>query len=90
MPEIFIGMEDSFILYVTSAEYVHDYILKLTFNDSTVKLLDFTPLMQKGICRKLHDIDYFRNYTLDPFTVDWNNEIGFDPKSLYKLGVAVS
>ena len=83
-------MEDYFILCVTSAEYVRDYILKLTFNDGAVKLVDFTPLMQKGICRKLQDLDYFRNYTLDPFTVDWNNEIGFAPESLYERGVAVS
>ncbi len=83
-------MEDCFILCVTAAEYVRDYILKLTFNDGVVKLVDFTPLMQKGICRKLQDMNYFRNYTLDPFTVDWNNEIGFAPESLYERGVAIA
>ena len=31
----------------------------------------------------------FRNFTLDPFTVDWNNEIGFAPESLYERGVSV-
>ena len=84
------NMNNIFFLKVTSAEYVHDYVLKLTFNDGAVKLVDFTPLMQKGICRKLQDLDYFRNFTLDPFTVDWNNEIGFAPESLYERGVAVS
>ena len=53
-------------------------------------MVDFTPLMQKGICRKLQDMDYFRNFTLDPFTVDWNNEIGFAPESLYERGIAVA
>lgn len=83
-------MNNVFFLRVTSAEYVRDHILKLTFNDGAVKLVDFTPLMQKGICRKLQDMDYFRNFTLDPFTVDWNNEIGFAPESLYEHGVAVA
>ena len=32
----------------------------------------------------------FRNFTLDPFTVDWNNEIGFAPESLYERGIAVA
>ena len=83
-------MDNYFILSITDAQYVRDYILRLTFNDGTVKLVDFTPLMQKGICRKLQDLDYFRNFTLDPFTVDWNNEIGFAPESLYERGISVS
>lgn len=83
-------MKNVFFLKVISAEYVRDYILKLTFNDGTVKLVDFTPLMQKGICRKLQDMDYFRSFTLDPYTVDWNNEIGFAPESLYERGVAIA
>ena len=29
-------------------------------------MVDFTPLMQKGICTKLQDLDYFRSFTLDP------------------------
>ena len=81
-------MDNVFFLKVTAAEYVRDYILKLTFNDGAVKLVDFTPLMQKGICRKLQDMDYFRSFRLDPFTVDWNDEIGFAPERLYELGQA--
>ena len=83
-------MEKPFFLKVTAADYVKDYVLRLTFNNGEVKLVDFVPLMQKGICRKLQDMDYFRNYTLDPFTVDWNNEIGFAPEYLYEHGVAVA
>ncbi|MBO5466483.1 MAG: DUF2442 domain-containing protein [Prevotella sp.] len=51
-----------------------------------VRLVDFTPLMQTGICRKLQDLDYFKSFRLDPFTVDWNDEIGFAPRYLYELG----
>ena len=35
---------------------------------------------------KLQDKDYFRAFTLDPFTVDWNNEIGFAPEYLFEIG----
>ena len=72
------------ILKIIAAEYVRDYILRLTFNNGEVRIMDFAPLMQKGICIKLQDMDYFRNFKLDPFTVDWNNEIGFAPKYLYE------
>ena len=76
------------LLKVTAAEYVSDYTLRLTFSTGEVRLVDFTPLMQKGICRKLQDPDYFKSFQLDPFTVDWNNEIGFAPERLYEVGVA--
>ena len=76
------------LLTVTAAEYVSDYTLRLTFSTGEVLLVDFTPLMQKGICRKLQDMDYFKSFRLDPFTVDWNDEIGFAPERLYELGVA--
>ena len=74
------------ILCVSSAEYVSGYTLRLTFRNGEVLLVDFTPLMQKGICRKLQDLDYFKSFRLDPFTVDWNNEIGFAPEKLYEQG----
>ena len=75
-------------LKVTNADYVRDHVLRLSFNDGTTKLVDFWPLAQKGICIKLQNLDYFRNYTLDPFTVDWSNEIGFAPEYLHEIGVA--
>lgn len=80
-------MEKPFFLKVVSADYIKDYTLRLTFNNGKVLFVDFVPLMQKGICRKLQDMDYFRSYTLDPYTVDWNNEIGFAPEFLYEQGV---
>ena len=75
-------MKKPLILKIIDAAYVKDYILRLTFNNGETKLCDFLPLAQKGICRKLQDMTYFRNFRLDPFTVDWNNEIGFAPEFL--------
>ena len=57
------------LLKVVAAEYVSNYTLRLTFSTGEVRLVDFTPLMQKGICRKLQDLDYFKSFRLDPFTV---------------------
>ena len=74
------------IMRVVSADYIRDYILRLSFNDGTTKFVDFWPLAQKGICTKLQDKNYFRNFTLDPFSVDWSNEIGFAPEYLYEIG----
>ena len=75
------------ILTVTAAVYVYDNTLRITFSNGEERLLDFTPLMQEGICRKLQDKDYFKSFTLDPFTIDWNNEVGFAPEFLYAQSV---
>ena len=74
------------ILTIDRAEYIRDYILLLHFNNGESLYCDFLPLSNSGICTKLRDIEYFKNYTIDPFTIDWNNEIGFAPEYLYKIG----
>lgn len=74
------------ILKVTDAKYVRDYVLALTFNTGEVKGFDFSTVYDEGICTKLKDPAYFKRFTLDPFSVDWNNEIGFAPEFLYENG----
>ena len=75
------------LLTITHAEYVNDYVLRITFSNGEVRLVDFTPLMQKKKKKKLQDINYFKSFTLDPFTIDWNDEIGFAPEYLYERSV---
>ena len=83
-------MSNYSILKVVNADYVRDYILRLKFSNGEVRMVDFYPLSQKGICTKLQDMDYFRSFSLDPFSVDWNNEIGFAPEFLYEHGIATA
>ena len=54
-------------------------------------MIDFAPVIQraKGIVKKLEDVEFFKKFTLDPFTIDWNNEIGFDPQDLYEKGTTI-
>ncbi len=77
------------VLCVIEAIYVHDYTLRLTFNNGDVRLFDFSTVFHRGILTKLKDLTYFKNFTLDAFTVDWNNEIGFAPEFLYENGTAI-
>lgn len=62
---------------------------QLTFSNGETRDVDFVPQMQKGICCKLQDMEYFRSFTLDPFTVDWHNEIGFAPEFLFEQGTSI-
>lgn len=75
------------ILTVQKAEYVQGYTLRILFSNGVEKLFDFSGELSKGICRKLQDLNYFKRFTIDPFTIDWNNEIGFAPEYLYENGI---
>lgn len=72
------------ILTVKRATHEREYVLRIGFSNGDVRLYDFSRDYDKGICVKLRDQDYFRNFTIDPFTIDWNNEIGFAPEYLYE------
>lgn len=74
------------ILTVTKAEYVGGYTLRIMFSNGARRLFDFSKEFPN---HKLQDMDYFKRFTLDPFTIDWNNEIGFAPEYLYENGIAV-
>ena len=75
------------ILTVLQADYVNDYTLIIHFSNGEKRAFDFSSLFDRGICHKLKDEAYFKNYRIDPFTVDWNNEIAFAPEFLYEQGV---
>lgn len=79
------------LLTIVKARYIDGYKIEATFSNGVKKLLDFAPTVKKakGVVGKLKDINYFKNFTLDPFTIDWDNEIGFDPQDLYEQGTTV-
>jgi hypothetical protein len=73
------------------ARYIDGYRIEAVFSNGIKKMIDFAPVIQraKGIVKKLEDVEFFKKFTLDPFTIDWNNEIGFDPQDLYEMGTTI-
>ena len=70
------------LLTVIKARYIDGYRIEAVFSNGIKKMIDFAPVIQraKGIVKKLEDVEFFKKFTLDPFTIDWNNEmtIGYD------------
>jgi len=75
------------ILTIVKATYAGDYSIVAEFSNGETRIIDFSELVAsgKGMCKKLADKQYFSHFTLDPFTIDWNNEIGFEPEFLYSM-----
>ena len=78
------------ILTVVQAKYMKDYELLIHFSNGEARYFDFSPFLTKGICQKLKNMEYFKNFTIDPFSIDWNNEIGFAPEFLFENGITVN
>ena len=71
------------ILHVVSAEYAGDYKIKVKFNDSTSGIADFKQKVttdHRPIIRELSDLNKFRNFTVDKFTIVFCNGVDFAPE----------
>lgn len=74
------------LIDLISAEYRCDYKIELVFEDGKSGIIDFSSYINKpGIFNKFKDINYFKNFTVDPEvkTLSWSNEIDIAPEILY-------
>jgi hypothetical protein len=77
------------LIWVTSAEHLNDFNLQLTFNNGIIKMVDLEKYLNKPIFLPLNDKTYFKNFKLNPFTIEWENGADFAPEFLYRIGEVV-
>lgn len=76
------------LITVTSARYISDYTLELIFNDGLKAEIDFTEWINKHpFFKPLQDTDYFKNFSLDGWTVVWENGADIAPETLYEIAL---
>jgi hypothetical protein len=70
---------------VTSVEIAGPYTLRLVFEDRTVQVIDFLPVLRGEVFAPLRDLVLFNQVKLDPEarTVVWPNGADFDPALLH-------
>jgi hypothetical protein len=74
-------------LKVTNAQYLHDYSLKVWFNDGTVKVVDLSGELHSEVFRPLKDKDVFRNFEIVFNTISWPNGADLAPEFLHHIGI---
>lgn len=78
------------IVVVIKASYVDGFTLDLTFSDGVKAQVDFLPWIEKyPFFSPLKDIDYFKNFSLDAWTVVWPNGADIAPETLHEIAVKV-
>lgn len=70
-------------IWVTKAEYIKDYKLKLNFNDGSTGIVNLKDSLNKPIFEPLRDINYFKQFKLNSWTLEWENGADFAPEYLY-------
>ncbi len=69
---------------VTKAKYVKRYLIAVTFNDGTKKIVDFEPWLTGPIFKPLRNKEYFKKFFVDGPTIAWPNGADIAPETLYK------
>jgi hypothetical protein len=73
-----------FLPSVVAAEHVRDYLIRVSFNDGLIKVVDFEAWLRGPVFEPLKSPAYFRRFFLDGGTVAWPNGADIAPETLYQ------
>ena len=76
-------MRASYLPAVVEAKYVSDYLLDVTFDDGTRKVIDFSHWLKGPVFKPLRDKAYFKKFFIMSTTVSWPNGADIAPETLY-------
>ena len=73
-------------LEVSQAEYLDNYRIKLTFNNGEIKAVDLQNELNGNVYTLLHQLDYFKQFSIKYNTIEWANGADYAPEYLYQIG----
>ena len=74
------------LVWITNAKYVKDYKVWLSFNNGTEGTVDFTDKINSlAIFEPLKNKDFFKDFKINSWTLEWDNDIDIAPESLYRM-----
>ena len=68
---------------IIKVEPLKDYKLLLTFSNNEIKIKDMKPYLNKGVFKKLKDVDFFNKVDIKFGTISWGEDIDMCADSLY-------
>lgn len=69
---------------VKSVKPLADYELELLFDNGEKRIFDVKPYLELGVFRELKDLNRFQKVRVCFDTIEWENEVDFDPEILYQ------
>jgi hypothetical protein len=74
------------LIKVINAKFIEGYKIEIKFNDGKTKIIDFKDQLWGEMFEPLKNIEYFKKFKLNPFTIEWENGADFAPEYLYNFG----
>ncbi len=75
------------LVWITKASYAEDFKIELTFNDGLSGVVDLKDQFTGKIFEPLKDVEFFKKFELDSWTLTWPNDSDFAPEFLYDLTI---
>ena len=72
------------LIKIVDAKYIADYNIQVTFNNGERKIIDLKDHLWGEVFEPLKNKDYFKNFSLNHFTIEWPNGADFAPEFLYQ------
>jgi hypothetical protein len=71
------------LLWITEASYLTDYKIEILFNTNERGIIDLEKHLEKKIFKPLENKDFFKNFKVNNWTIEWENGADFSPEFLY-------
>jgi hypothetical protein len=70
------------LIWITKAKYLKEYQIEIEFNNNKKGVVDFKPHLNKKIFKPLIELDEFKKFKLNSWTLEWGNGADFSPEFL--------
>jgi len=75
------------LIKVIRAKYIKDHVIEFIFNDGLKSEVDLKNEIEGEIFMPLKDLQYFKTFSLNRWTIEWENGADFAPEFLYQLAI---
>ncbi len=77
-------------LAIKNVQPLPNYNLILTFENGEKRQFDMNPYLDYGVFKELKDVSKFNTVRVSFDTIEWENEVDFDPEVLYQYSKRVT
>lgn len=72
-------------LHINKAEYIEDFKIYFEFNNGEKGIADFKNVLKGPVFEPHKDIEFFKNFILNPPTIEWSNNTDLAPEFILEL-----
>lgn len=72
------------LIWITKAVYLKEYQISIEFNNNIKGVVDLRNHLDKKIFEPLKELETFKKFKINSWTIEWENGADFSPEFLIK------